>query len=132
MIIGIGIDMVQVQRMNKWMETPGLTERYFHPEELQYSMINGNNAVFSLAARFAAKEAFGKALGTGLEGIELKDIMIKNKENGQPELHIFGTALRALEKKCTDPSVKIHVSLSHEKEHAMAMVILEKDSRTAN
>jgi len=125
MIIGIGIDMVLVQRMKKWMETPGLTERYFHPEEIQYVLEKGDNAVFSLAARFASKEAFGKALGTGLEGIELKDIMVKNKENGRPELLVFGTALRALEKISAGSSCKIHVSLSHEKDNAIAIVILE-------
>jgi holo-[acyl-carrier protein] synthase len=77
----------------------------------------------SLAARFAAKEAFGKALGTGLSGIVLKDIMVVNNYNGKPELSVSGTALAALEKAGAD---RVHVSLTHERDTAIAVVILEK------
>ncbi len=95
MIKGIGVDMVYVHRMKKWREISGILERFFHGEELSAALEKGNGADFSLAVRFAAKEAFGKALGTGLRGIVLKDIMIKNKDNGQPELKVSGTALSA-------------------------------------
>ena len=122
MITGIGIDMVQVQRMEKWRKNPGLLDRYFHPEELSPALAKGNSASMSLAARFAAKEAFGKALGTGLAGIVLKDIMVKNRENGCPEVFVFGTAREALER---NGASRIHVSLSHEKDNALAMIVLE-------
>jgi len=123
-IKGIGVDVVHVQRMKKWRKTPGLLERYFQNEELSAALEKGNSADLSLAARFAAKEAFGKALGTGLRGIVLKDIMVKNKHNGQPEILVSGTALSALE---NSGAGKIHVSLTHEKDNAIAMVVLENE-----
>ena len=122
MITGIGIDIVHVQRMEKWLKTPGLLERYFNPEELSSALARGSSAGLSLAARFAAKEAFGKALGTGLAGIVLKDIMVKNRENGRPEVFVYGTAREALER---NGASRVHVSLSHEKDNAVAMIVLE-------
>ena len=124
MIKGIGVDAVYVHRMKKWRNIPGLLERYFHSEELSAALEKGSNADFSLAARFAAKEAFGKALGIGLRGIVLKDIMVKNKHYGQPEILVSGTALLALE---DSGAGKIHVSLTHEKDSAIAMVVLEDE-----
>ena len=122
MITGIGIDVVHVGRMERWRRIPGLLERYFHPEELLTALSKGAGANLSLAARFAAKEAFGKALGTGLTGIVLKDIMVKNRHNGQPEIYVSGTALAALKRSSAD---RIHVSLTHERDNAVAMVVLE-------
>ena len=122
MIAGIGVDVVHVRRMSRWRNTPGLLERYFHPEELLQALSRGNGIELSLAARFAAKEAFGKALGTGLAGIVLKDIMVANHHNGRPEIRVEGTARRALEKSGAN---RVHLSLTHEKDSAIAMVVLE-------
>jgi holo-[acyl-carrier protein] synthase len=108
--------------MDRWLKVPGLLERYFHPEELSLALAKGNGAKLSLAARFAAKEAFGKALGTGLAGIVLKDIMVKNRHNGQPEIVVSGTALAALERSGAS---RVHLSLTHERDNAVAMVVLE-------
>ncbi|MFP3042934.1 holo-ACP synthase [Treponema primitia] len=124
MIIGIGVDVVYVRRLERWRTIPGLLERYFHPQELSASLSKGNGAFLSLAARFAAKEAFGKALGTGLAGIVLRDILVVNRHNGMPEIEVFGTASSALERS---GATKIHISLTHERENAIAMVVLEKD-----
>jgi len=124
MITGIGIDVVHVNRMERWWKNPGLMERYFHPEELTAALAKGSGAVLSLAARFAAKEAFGKALGTGLAGITLKDIMVKNRHNGQPEILVSGTARSALERS---GATRIHLSLTHERDNAVAMVVLEHE-----
>jgi holo-[acyl-carrier protein] synthase len=121
-IVGIGVDVVHVKRMARWHSIPGLLDRYFHPEELSAILGRGAGADLSLAARFAAKEAFGKALGTGLAGIVLKDIMVKNCFNGRPEVRVFGTARRALEKS---GAVRVHISLTHERDNAIAMVVLE-------
>jgi len=123
MITGIGIDIVQVKRMERWLDNPKLIEKYFHPDELSLASSRAKSAAQTLAARFAAKEAFGKALGTGLENIALKDIMVINDEKGKPELRLFETAQEALKKS---GAAKVHVSLSHEKENAVAVVILEK------
>lgn len=128
MIVGIGVDVVHVDRLARWLKIPGLPERYFHPEELSSALARGSRiagrsaAALSLAARFAAKEAFGKALGTGLAGIVLKDIKVVNRYNGQPEIKVFGTALAALQ-KCK--AGRIHVSLTHERDNAIAMIVLE-------
>jgi len=123
MIIGIGVDVVHVHRLERWRNIPGLLERYFHPEELKTALARkGNGVNLSLAARFAAKEAFGKALGTGLSNIVLKDIMVVNRHNGKPEIELFATALKALEKSGAN---KVHVSLTHEADNAIAMVVLE-------
>ena len=123
MIVGVGVDVVHASRMERWQNTPRILERYFHPEELSDALSRGGGASLSLSARFAAKEAFGKALGTGLAGIVLKDIMVKNRHNGKPEIKVFGTALSAFKQSGAE---MIHVSLTHEKDNAIAMVILER------
>ena len=122
MILGIGIDVIQVERIRRWAAIPGLYERYFHPEELEMARRNGPNAVLSLAARFAAKEAFGKALGTGLYGIQLRDINVVNDPHGKPELVLEGKALEIFRKL---GGKNVHVSLTHEEDYALAMVVLE-------
>jgi holo-[acyl-carrier protein] synthase len=111
--------------MERWRKVPGLLERFFHPEELSAALSRGAGANLSLAARFAAKEAFGKALGTGLAGIALKDVMVRNRHNGQPEIHLYGTALAALKQRGAS---QIHISLTHERDNAIAMVVLEKEA----
>jgi len=122
MILGIGIDVIQVERIRRWASIPGLYERYFHPQELETARKNGQNAVLSLAARFAAKEAFGKALGTGLYGIQLRDINVVNDPHGKPELVLEGKALEIFRQL---GGKKVHVSLTHEEDYALAMVVLE-------
>ena len=124
MIVGIGVDVVRIHRLERWRTIPGLLERYFHPGELSYALSQGMGAARSLAARFAAKEALGKALGTGLAGIVLKEIMVTNLRNGRPEIAVFGSARAALEKS---GARKIHISLTHERDNAIAMVVLEAD-----
>jgi holo-[acyl-carrier protein] synthase len=109
--------------MERWLAAPGLLERYFHPRELEASLSRGKGGAHSLAARFAAKEAFGKALGTGLAGIALKDIIVSNSHNGRPEIHVVNTALGALEKSGAN---RVHLSLTHEHEYAAASVVLEE------
>ena len=122
MIVGIGIDVVHVRRMDHRQSVAGLLERYFHPEELRTALERKTGASLSLAARFAAKEAFGKALGTGLMDIVLKDIKVQNHHNGRPEMILSGTALEAFGRTGAD---RVHLSLTHERDNAIAMVVLE-------
>lgn len=122
MIVGVGLDVVHVRRLERWKAIPGLLERYFHPEELKTALDRGAAATLSLAARFAAKEAFGKALGTGLAGIVLKDINVVNHHNGRPVMQLYGSALSAMRKAGAE---RVHVSLTHERDNAMAVVVLE-------
>ncbi|GHV86560.1 holo-[acyl-carrier-protein] synthase [Spirochaetia bacterium] len=122
MIIGIGIDAVTISRLEKWAANKTILERFFHPREIEGIREKGRGMVRSLAARFAAKEAFGKALGTGLAGIALKDIMVLNDSNGRPELLTEGSALFAIKKAGVK---RIHLSLTHEGDTAIASVVLE-------
>ncbi len=122
MILGIGIDVVHIDRMRRWERVPGLFERFFDPFELEAARRRGHAAVMSLAARFAAKEAFGKALGTGLTGIRLKDIQVLNNHNGRPDIILSGTAKRAFD---TIGGTRVLVSLTHEHDNAIAMVVIE-------
>lgn len=122
MIIGLGIDIVEVSRLEKWLKDNRLLQRFFSEEEIEYVLSKENGAARSLAVRFAAKEAFGKALGTGLAGIKLKDIVVVNDRTGRPFLKVSGTALEALKKK---GGAALHLSLSHEKTTAAAVVIIE-------
>jgi len=108
--------------MERWRSQSGLLERFFHPQELAAVLAKRGAAGHSLASHFAAKEALGKALGTGFEGIVLKDIMVINHRNGRPELQVFGTAMEALRKNGAN---RMHLSLTHEQDNAVAMVVLE-------
>lgn len=122
MILGVGIDMVQVARIEPWLEQPGLSERFFHPEELKQLKAPFKQRAQSLAARFAAKEAFAKALGTGLRGIVLRDIRVETDLAGKPTMVCEGTAAAA----CADRGAgRVHVSLSHERDFAVAVVVIE-------
>ncbi|MFZ4617059.1 MAG: holo-ACP synthase [Rectinemataceae bacterium] len=122
MILGIGIDVVHVRRIRHWLVVPGLVERFFHPDEVSIFKERGDAAALSLAARFAAKEAFGKAIGSGLSGINLRDIKVINNHNGKPEITLFGTALERLEAL---GGTRVHVSLTHESDNAIALAIIE-------
>jgi holo-[acyl-carrier protein] synthase len=122
MITGIGVDIVEVKRMERWLDNAALLNRYFNQEELNLALSRKNSAAQTLAARFAAKEAFGKSLGTGLARIELKDIIVINNDKGKPDIKLSGTAKAEFEKSGAN---KVHVSLTHERENAIAMIVLE-------
>ncbi len=122
MVIGIGVDIVHIDRMKRWAATPGLFERFFHPDEIKDSDLKKASKNLSLAARFAAKEALGKAFGTGLKGIKLKDIRVVSNHNGKPDIRVYGTAERAFKESGAS---KIFISMTHERDNAVAMVVLE-------
>lgn len=124
MIVGIGLDVVHVSRLEHWKTVPGLLERYFHHEELAAALSRKSSSTLSLAARFAAKEAFGKAIGMGLRGMTLKNILVVNNHNGKPSMRLFGNALDAFNRS---GGKKIHLSLTHERDNALAMVVIEGD-----
>lgn len=115
MIQGIGIDIIEVERVKKLVErTPRALEKVYTPRETQYCL-EKKNKYQHLAARFAAKEAFFKALG---KRIAWTDVELTNLASGKPELHI-----KAKERF---PFDHVHVSISHITEYALAVVILEK------
>lgn len=122
MILGMGIDVVHIHRMRHWLKEERLLKRYFHPDELDAARSRGSAMVLSLAARFAAKEAFGKALGTGLRGLTLKEIEVKNNHNGKPDMRLSGKARKAFD---DFGGSYVHLSLTHERDNAIAVVIIE-------
>ena len=115
MIIGVGIDVVGIDRFEESLErTPAMRERLFTPQERERPLA-------SLAARFAAKEALAKALGAPI-GLGWHDAEIVNETTGNPQFEIRGTVLL----RANDIGVKtVHVSLSHDAGIASAVVILE-------
>lgn len=104
--------------------TPRFAERVFTPAERDYCDTKGAAAAQSYAGRFAAKEAFLKAIKTGWRGkITWHDIEILNDADGVPSFNINGEAARILADR---GAVIVHLSISHTSEHAVAQVILEK------
>jgi holo-[acyl-carrier protein] synthase len=125
MIVSIGIDIVEVYRIRETLErTPRFVERVFTEKERAYCNNKGAAAAQSYAARFAAKEAFLKALETGWRGkITWQNMEILNDSQGVPNLFVTGEAQNLLNNLGAN---KIHLSISHTSEHAVAQVILEK------
>jgi holo-[acyl-carrier protein] synthase len=125
MIYGIGIDLVENGRIEKIVGKWGskFLQRVFSDEEIQYCGKHVQSSIH-YGARFAAKESFLKALGIGLgRGVKFKDIEVRHDENGKPDLVLWGGAKAQTEKK---KITKIHLSLTHTKKYATAVVILEK------
>jgi holo-[acyl-carrier protein] synthase len=123
-ITGIGIDLVAVERIQHSLERYGdrFKKRIFSENEIKYCDSRPHPALH-YAARFAAKEAYVKAIGTGFQfGIKHSEIEIEHDELGKPILVVQGKALYQAEKR----GVGIfHVSLSHTDEQGTAIVILE-------
>lgn len=131
MIIGIGCDVVRIERMQKivptfkkGMKQHILSDREQH--ELNNLDFNDDKISRFLAKRFAAKEALAKALGTGfIEGLYLKDISIIHDDLGKPSFELQGGILDELLKKTNHQEFKIHLSISDEKDIAQSFVIIE-------
>jgi holo-[acyl-carrier protein] synthase len=123
MIFGIGTDLIEVERVADKMEKKsGFKELVFSPGEIIYCEARANKYEH-YAARFAAKEAFLKAIGTGWrKGTAFNEIEIYNDEEGKPELRFLGNTAKTI----GDMKLgKIFVSLSHLKIMACAMVVIE-------
>ncbi len=115
MIVGVGIDVVDIARFAESLErTPGLLARLFTPTEQRLS-------ASSLAARFAAKEALAKALGAPA-GMHWADAEVVTDEAGRPSLTFEGTVLTQVQRLAV---AHTHVSLSHDAGIASAVVVLE-------
>ena len=115
MIVGVGIDVVDVERFGVSLSrTPGLADRLFTPSE-------ASRPLASLAARFAAKEALAKALGAPT-GMGWHDAEVVSEESGRPVLEMRGSVLRRAHEIGVG---SVHVSLSHDAGIASAVVVLE-------
>jgi len=123
-IFGIGTDIVSVERIKKSLKNKNFINRIFNEKEIsKCKKINNTNNCY--AKRFAAKEAFSKALGTGISnGINFNEIVILNKKSGKPYFSIIGQTRKILSKKFKRKKTKISLSLSDEKKYAVAFVTI--------
>lgn len=124
MIFGIGVDICQVSRFSNKINDTKFISRFFNEKEILTSYQSNKYACEYYASRFAAKEAFSKALGTGIRNFELKDVYVEKNDLGKPKLKVENTAEVQLQKLVNNP--KIHLSISHEKEYAQAFVVIEE------
>jgi holo-[acyl-carrier protein] synthase len=124
MILGVGIDLIEVERIKASYERFGerLLNRILHPAEIAYCLTHKEPAPF-LAARFAAKEAISKAFGTGI-GARLGwlDMEVGRRESGEPFVILHGDGLKLLAER---QARVVLLSLSHTQAHATAVAILE-------
>jgi len=125
MIYGTGTDIIEVARIQTVMERDiGFREKIFTPGEIAYCETK-KHKYENYAARFSAKEAFMKAIGTGWRfGIRFADIDVYHDEYGKPLIRLSG---KAEELALRERISKIHVSLSHVKEIATAIVVVETE-----
>lgn len=125
MIYGIGIDLVKVKRIEEALERWGerFQNKVFTPGEVRYCSQKKSPSP-NFAARFAAKEAFVKALGIGIRrGMHWKDVEVQRGSLGKPVLKINGRAVEICQKERIDG---LFLSLTHDGEYSGAVVVLEK------
>lgn len=111
-VLGIGTDLVEVERIESFAKKTGALERIFAQEEIEYCL-SRKNKYEHLAVRFAAKEAVFKALP--FDGVAFKNITVSNLENGRPEVRIADPRADGL---------TIFISLSHTRHYATAQVVV--------
>ncbi len=125
-IIGIGVDIVNNNRLKKLIRNKSFIERIFTNYEQKYSK-NLKNKLNYFSKRFAAKEAFSKATGLGIsKNLHFKNIEIKKNKNGKPLINLHSSTSKYLNKKFKVKSFKTNLSLSDEKNYSIAYVIIEK------
>lgn len=124
MIAGLGIDLVEVERMEeKIRKDNGFRELVFSANEIAYCESRANKYEH-YAARFAAKEAFFKAIGTGwIKGTAFNEVEVINNEHGKPEIVLLDSTNATVHPMQLS---SIHLSLTHIKKVASAVVIIEK------
>ena len=119
MIFGLGNDIIEINRIEKAISKEGFKEKVFTEKELKLIISKGNKAE-TYAGRFSAKEAISKAFGTGVRGFKLLDIEILEDELGKPIVFLKNNLLLKYK------DFNLSVSISHYKEYATAVAIVEK------
>lgn len=122
MLLGVGCDIIEIARIKKAVQSEAFKRRVFAPGEIAYCESRGQQAAASFAARFAAKEAVLKALGTGLRGGSLTEISVTNDELGKPSVQLAGYHRQLADELGVK---RIFLSMSHAREMAMAYVVME-------
>jgi holo-[acyl-carrier protein] synthase len=118
MIQGIGIDIIEIDRIKAAVKAHGkaFINRIFTPQEIKYCTSRKSFKFPELSARFAAKEAYSKAIGLGLSGLRWKEVEVGNDKSGKPYLSISGKKQKNL-----------HITLSHSLNYAVAMVVIDEE-----
>ena len=125
-IIGNGVDIIKNSRINNSLKIKGFLNRIFTEKEIKQGRKIKNKINF-YAKRFAAKEAFVKAIGTGFRSeINFIDIEIKNYKNGKPYISLSKKLNNFLQKKFKLQKYKVFLSLSDEKDYSIAFVVIDK------
>ena len=125
-VAGLGVDLARIERFRRLLneQKDAVLERLFTSGEKAYALKKVDPAPF-LAARFAAKEAFMKALGTGLRhGVSWREIEVVKDPAGKPMLELRGKTAQIFEER---GGGALHLSLSHDGDYAVASVVLERD-----
>lgn len=120
MIIGIGTDIIEIERIRRAVTSEHFKRRVFTETEIKYCESRGKSSAASYAARFAAKEAFFKALGTGIV-TALKEVDVRNDSLGKPEIFISGDTKKLADEKGV---TEIFLSISHSRDYATAVAVL--------
>ncbi len=121
--MGVGIDIIEISRIKKSATNPRFLSRVYGVRELELYNERGHSPGF-LAANFCAKEAFSKAIGTGVRGFELKEVQLLRDSLGKPYLSLSGAAERLAESR----GLAFETSVSHAREYAAAIVIARENS----
>ncbi len=123
-ILGIGTDIVSIDRIKNSLKNKNFVNRIFNENEI-IKCKKIKNSINCYAKRFAAKEAFSKALGTGISnGINFNEIVVLNNKSGKPYINFIGQTKKTLNKKFKRKKTKISLSLSDEKKYAVAFVTI--------
>jgi holo-[acyl-carrier protein] synthase len=125
MVLGLGTDLIEISRIEESIRQFGqrFLDRVYTPEEIAYCQRKNKHAAESFAARFAAKEAGAKALGTGISrGVSWKEIEVRREPGGRPTLHLSGRA----HDRARELGIRhLSLSLTHSRDVAMAVVVAE-------
>ena len=125
-IFGIGVDLVKNQRIKQSIKKKGFIEKIFSKKEIVYSQKTSNKVNF-FAKRFAAKEAFSKALGTGFRGgISFKKIEIFNDKMGKPYYYNSNNIKRIIYNRFKIKSYDLFLSISDETDYSVAFTVIQK------
>ena len=123
-LYGIGTDIVKISRISKSIKKKLFINRIFNKDEI-LKCNKTKNSANCFAKRFAAKEAFSKALGTGVaKGINFNEIVVLNEKNGKPYIKLIDKTKKIVDKKLKIKNYKISLSLSDEDKYAVAFVTI--------
>ena len=123
-LFGVGTDIIRVNRLKKSLKKKLFLSRIFNEEEIIKCKRTKKN-LNCFAKRFAAKEAFSKALGTGIsKGINFNEIVVLNEKSGKPYIKLINKTKKIVERKLKKKVYKISLSIADEKDYAVAFVTI--------